>query len=242
MIELTINDLKYNLKSKFVDVPLSAYLAFMKYHNRIVNDEKEISSKIEKSGYEPTNEDVKKAMINMACAVSGFLEIDEEIIFNIPIGEVKGYFDLLKRVPVAHKNLKAVYHFIISLIMTYEPPESVTDYEFSHTGEDGVIRNFTVGAWHHKKSDDLLISETIELMEIQRLAKKYETSESDDIRAQFTAKVTMLAVLCKEDDEVWPDTQSEIDALIEAKKAIFKNVNAKTMLDVGFFLNGTFKV
>lgn len=231
------NGKEYELATDINDVSLPAYLGYQKYYDELAKLEKKIQDALDDTfEYNPDKES-RQILTLMAKAVSAFLELPENEIIGIPVGDFENYFDLTKKLPKSMHTIRGIFWFIANMISNYrsEIKENQNDFEFEHICSDGVSRKFVVHGYHRLGAQDMLFSETLEILEAQRIATTLKGSQSE-MNGLFTEKIMMVAVMAKEPGEVWPEKQSEIDILIKSKAELLKNIGAKTVIQIGFFL------
>jgi hypothetical protein len=93
---------------------------------------------------------------------------------------------------------------------------------------------------------DLTVSESIELLEAQRILSnnrsKKNIKESDYDSYLFTEIITVISVLARKEDDIFPETQSEIDKFIESRQKHFVDIDMCVGLTAAFFFGGIVKV
>lgn len=215
-----INNVEYLIPEVASDVTFGNYIPFSRVHNELIKFE-EKSEEYDEAYF------IKKVKLMME-AVAKYFNTDSNVIFGIESGDIEE--SVKYKVSVKNeKSLRLLYESIAMIVCNYVPVKDYEGYAFMVNGETYYLRH-TI-----KKGDSLTVSETIEILEAQRIAKLLIPKYGKD-DTFFNAVLTMMAVLCMKEGEVYPNEQSEIDSMIEERKKIFQNVSMNIALDVAFFL------
>ena len=137
----------------------------------------------------------------------------------------------------SYSSIEVLFNYLTNVITKFkiQDKEIIT---FDYKGEKWTLNNLT--------NKDLTVSESIELLEAQRILSNNRTKknikESDYDSYLFTEIITVIAVLARKEDDIFPESQSDIDKFIEARQKHFVDIDMSVGLTAAFFFGGIVKV
>lgn len=227
MFQVIINGKDYAIPETASEMKLSQFIPFDRVYRKLIEYEKDIT--------EPTIETTKETIIMMVEAVHLFFKETHELedIGGIQISDFNANIRAMKRIPKEEKSLRAVFNALINAHATYVPPidERFFDgYHFSHKG-----MKFTVSENHVNSKTNLSVSESIEVLEAQRISLMLKEKHGAD-NVDFSRILHTMAVICRAEGEMFPMTQAAIDEMIEQRINFFTDITMDVAYDIAFFL------
>ena len=137
----------------------------------------------------------------------------------------------------SYSSIEVLFNYLTNVITKFkiQDKEVIT---FDYKGEHWTLHNLT--------NKDSTVSESIELLEAQRILSnnrsKKNIKESDYDSYLFTEIITVISVLAIKEDDIFPETQSEIDKFIESRQKHFVDIDMCVGLTAAFFFGGIVKV
>jgi hypothetical protein len=170
-------------------------------------------------------------------AVANFLDIDEEWLHGMPMGDVPTTLTKVRKTTFkqATNGIIKLFEYIVTLFEGLKPELYIDrEFTFEHKGETYHVPMFiTDHLSTNMINPQLTVSEVVEALEVKRLCSKIK----DNKNALFTELVKLTAILARKGDEKFPTDQQEINTFIQTRSNLFIDLDAKVGIDIAFFLN-----
>ena len=132
--------------------------------------------------------------------------------------------------------ISPLYWYTHKLISDYKPDvRTGRDLLFTFRGQKFVLKGKTASG----QFDDLSVLEAYEGLEAKRLLDEREESEEGDPNGNYlyTKYLRVIATLCRKKGEALDLNDAKREEFIGKRIDFFRNVSAKTALDIDFFLS-----
>ena len=225
---------------RYEDITLENYLGFQKYAEQftdLVADLTEIPIGEESTRFRSIYTKMAKMK---ALAIAEFFGVATKDII------VKG-----RNSAAVDETIDFVFDIIVETLGQYSPKifDNGAEFEFIHHGEKYIVRSLD-------SERDLTMEELVESLEVERAlslfrsankpskankpdnAPKKEKKEISSSDIFYTEAVSLLAILARKDGETLPDSDSDVEKLIDKRKELFKDIHFAVGVDIVFFFAG----
>ena len=165
-------------------------------------------------------------VVPIAKAVSEFYDVDLQDVLQARFGKCNDAEIITAVSPL--------YQYTHKLIAGYKPAVGKSgDWRFRHRGVEFVMKGKSISGY-----DDLSTLEAYECLEAQRLFRQQEETETGDPDGSFMYShyLKIIATLARKEGEALPFSDLERDAFTMGRMQFFSDIDAKTALDIDFFL------
>lgn len=180
------------------------------------------------------------AVAVMAAAVQDFTGVPISDIIAAQVGNV------YKKRKALNDTLRGIHGYISNMIAGYAPAlRDEADCRFSYKGHEYIIPMIrTTPLLSGAILPDLTVQQGIEALELLRLSEATKTERGGDPNGdiQFTTYLRMLAILALREGEELPADPAECERFIINRVHHFEDIDARTALDVDFFLHNTLRL
>ncbi len=208
--------LSFSMPASLSDVPLNAYIDFIKTAEKLIATDTEVLS--------------ANPLRTMAQCVAYFYQIDEAALYA-----AAAIADNADTAPAA-AAIEALFAHAVNICSGFRP-NTCHPFTIEHNGDTYHIST-VLTATNANPTLNLTTAEAVEALELLRAVNQQLPNDADGSYI-YSYYVTLCALLLRKDGETLPTSQLHFDAFVNERKRTFANINAQSALEVDFFLMST---